>query len=607
MRNSSRIFTAVIACALAIGWCVAAHAEKRVALVIGNGAYQNAPKLPNPSNDARDVAAALTRVGFDTILAVDVDKASLDDAEIRFARAAREADVAMFYYSGHALQHNGINYLMPVDAKVTDEADLRRMARVDDLIADLQQAKNLRILVLDSCRDNPFAEDLKRSIGRSRGASIQRGLAKIDNAQGMIVSYATQAGRTAEDGSGRNSPYTSAFLKNIELEDEIGTIFRRIAQDVYNSTNNAQLPEVSLSVIGEFYLRGKLEVRVNAAPGQTAPPASEAAQAWAASRDTTSPAVLEAFIKRFDNTVYADLARARLEEVRKNQVATAPPAPPPRAPAAPSAPAQVVAFARLDANPAVDNGARYAAIWVKDNGPAVIGRFDMTSQAYQQEFDKWLAQGYCLTIVNGYAVGNQDRFAAIWEKKTCPQFVARHNLTSAGYQQEFDKWIAQGYRLKLVSGYGGSGQERYAAIWEKTAGAPFVARHGMTLQVFQQEFDKWVKQENYCLSWVSGFSVGGEDRYAAIWEKYTCPAFEARSNLSAAALQQEFDKWTAQGYRTKLVNGHTIGGRPVYASIWEKTGGPSWYSYSAMTPASLLQRFDQLAAQGYRLVLINGY
>ena len=88
-----------------------------MALVIGNGAYKNAPKLPNPRNDAQDVAAALTRVGFDTILAVDVDKAGLDDAEIRFARAAREADVAMFYYSGHALQHNGINYLMPVDAE----------------------------------------------------------------------------------------------------------------------------------------------------------------------------------------------------------------------------------------------------------------------------------------------------------------------------------------------------------------------------------------------------------------------------------------------------------------------------------------------------------
>ena len=144
------------------------QADVRVALVIGNGAYENAPKLPNPPNDAADVAAALKRSGFETILATDLDKRGMEDAEVRFARAARDADVALFYYSGHALQFSGINYLAPVDAKLTDEADLRRMFRVDDMIADLQQAKNLRILVLDSCRDNPLAEQLKRSIGKTR-------------------------------------------------------------------------------------------------------------------------------------------------------------------------------------------------------------------------------------------------------------------------------------------------------------------------------------------------------------------------------------------------------------------------------------------------------
>jgi hypothetical protein len=239
---------------------MAPSAGKRVALVIGNGAYANAPKLPNPPNDAHDVAAALKRLGFDTILALNADRPGMDDAEIRFARAARDADVALFYYSGHALQFNGINYLMPVDAKLTDEADLRRLSRVDDLVADLQQAKNLRILVLDSCRDNPFVEDLKRSVGLSRGVSVQRGLAKLDNPQGMIVSYATQAGRTAEDGQGRNSPYTAAFLKNIEAPQEIGTVFRRIASDVYDTTNRVQLPEISFSIIGEFYLGGAAPV-----------------------------------------------------------------------------------------------------------------------------------------------------------------------------------------------------------------------------------------------------------------------------------------------------------------------------------------------------------
>ena len=242
-----------------------ACAEKRVALVIGNGAYQNATPLPNPRNDAQDVGAALSRTGFETIVGIDLDRAGMDRAAVSFTRAARDADVAVFYFSGHALQFAGVNYLMPVDAKLTDEADLRLMSRVDDVVADLQQAKNLRILVLDACRDNPFTEALKRSIGRTRGASLGNGLAKIDSPQGMIVAYATQAGRTAEDGSGRNSPYTSAFLKNIETPEEIGTVFRRISADVYDATRRTQLPELSLSLIGEFYLKGRTSTALPAA------------------------------------------------------------------------------------------------------------------------------------------------------------------------------------------------------------------------------------------------------------------------------------------------------------------------------------------------------
>jgi len=136
------------------------------------------------------------------------------------------------------------------------------MTRVDDIVADLQQAKNLRILVLDACRDNPLADELKRSIGLTRAAAMQHGLAKI----GMIVAYATQAGRTAEDGRGRNSPYTTAFLKHIQEQEEIGTVFRRIGSEVYDATGHAQLPELSLSLIGEFYLPGKPPVTPVMAP-----------------------------------------------------------------------------------------------------------------------------------------------------------------------------------------------------------------------------------------------------------------------------------------------------------------------------------------------------
>jgi hypothetical protein len=312
--------------------CGPALADRRVALVIGNGAYKNAPQLPNPKNDAQDVAAALKRTDFETILGLDLDKAGMDDATIRFARAAREADVAVFYYSGHAMQFAGVNYLMPVDAKLMDEADLRRMVRVDDIVSDIQQAKNLRIMVLDSCRDNPLAEDLKRSIGSVRGVAVQRGLAKIDSPQGMVIAYSTQAGRTAEDGQGRNSPYTAAFLEHIEEANEIGTVFRRVSADVYEETKHTQLPELSLSLIGEFYLKGRLAAGTSSA-AIADDRSSEAERAWAVTKDTTSQAVLEDFIRQFSPTVYGSMARARLEELKKSQTAVAaPPLSPPTVP-----------------------------------------------------------------------------------------------------------------------------------------------------------------------------------------------------------------------------------------------------------------------------------
>jgi hypothetical protein len=242
-------------------------ADTRVALVIGNGAYRNVPRLTNPAHDAADVAAALKLVGFETIMATDLDRAAMDEAAIRFARAARNADIALLYYSGHALQFGGVNYLAPIDTQLTDVADLRRLVRLDDIVADLRQAKNLRILVLDACRDNPFANELRRSLGANRAVPLQRGLAKLDNAQGLLVAYATQAGETAEDGDGRNSPYTAAFLENIKAPEEIGTIFRRISSDVYETTGHSQLPELSLSIIGEFYLHGKVEI--SSAPQQS--------------------------------------------------------------------------------------------------------------------------------------------------------------------------------------------------------------------------------------------------------------------------------------------------------------------------------------------------
>jgi hypothetical protein len=306
-----RTFTVAVLLALAL--IPPAFADIRVALVIGNGAYRNVPRLPNPANDASDVAAALRRSGFDVILATDVDRTGMEDATVKFARVARTADVALFYYSGHALQFSGVNYLAPVDAVLNDEADLLRMTRVDDIVANLQQAKNLRILVLDSCRDDPLAEQLRRSIGATRALPLQRGLAKIDTPQGMIVAYATQAGQTAEDGDGRNSPYTKAFLKHIEEQDEIGTIFREISEDVYETTRHTQLPELSLSMIGRAYLRGmSTTVRPEPPAPSTSPaPADTTRSDFEAAERVDTVGGWDAFLRQHTEGFYADLARER--------------------------------------------------------------------------------------------------------------------------------------------------------------------------------------------------------------------------------------------------------------------------------------------------------
>jgi hypothetical protein len=201
------------------------------------------------------------------------------------------------------------------------------MTRVDDVVADLQQAKNLRIMVLDACRDNPLADELRRSVGLTRAASMQRGLARI-GPKGMIVAYATQAGRTAADRSGRNSPYTAAFLKHIETQKEIGTLFRRITNDVYEATKQEQLPELSLSILGEFYLKGRPAAVTGLPPTSSAPgPCAAAADHWRSAEALGTLAAFEDHLKRFPNCQFAGLARANIEELRKRMGAAQPPGP----------------------------------------------------------------------------------------------------------------------------------------------------------------------------------------------------------------------------------------------------------------------------------------
>ena len=235
-----------------------------------------------------------------------------------------------------------------------------------------------------------------------------------------------------------------------------------------------------------------------------------------------------------------------------------------------------------------------------------VARHGMTSAQYQSEFNNWVGQGYRLTHVSGYDVGGTSRFAAIWEKVTGPAYVARHGMTSAQYQAEFNSWVGQGYRLVLVDGYDSGGSARYAAIWELKTGPAWVARHGMTSGGYQSEFDHWTSL-GYRLTWVEGYGVGATAYYAAIWEKTTGPAWVARHGMTSAEYQAEFNDWTSQGFRLTHVSGYDVSGVDHYAAIWEKTIGPSYVARHRLTSQSYQHEFMDRYLQGYRLKLVDGY
>src|SRR5262245_3374675 len=256
-----RPFIAALAIASSVVVSLAAgpaHAERRVALVIGNTHYKNpALSLANPKNDAQDVATALRGLGFDVVQATDTDKRSLDQAVQQFARRVSDADSAVFFYAGHAMQFQGRNYLMPTDAELEDDISLRyQMIPVDDVRAALDRASGVKIMILDACRNNPLADRLGRSMAaQNRNAGNVRGLARIDKSQGMLVAYATAPDDVAQDGTGRNSPYTTALLKWMDEPGvEVGLMFRRIAIDVSTQTFGRQRPETVIDVLTEYYL-----------------------------------------------------------------------------------------------------------------------------------------------------------------------------------------------------------------------------------------------------------------------------------------------------------------------------------------------------------------
>ena len=233
--------------------------QRRVALVVGNSHYSDQAALRNPSNDAAGLAGALKRLGFDVVEGFDLTKVRMSETLREFARRVRDADVGLVYYAGHAIQYQGENYLVPVDARIEDETDVEHeLVHAGRILKDLARASGARVLILDSCRDNPLQAKLASLLPSNRSISAGRGLARLDRASdGFIIVYATQAGAVAEDGSGANSPFTAALLANLEQRGvELVQLFRRVAQKVKRDTGGRQSPEMSLSLTEEVFLAG---------------------------------------------------------------------------------------------------------------------------------------------------------------------------------------------------------------------------------------------------------------------------------------------------------------------------------------------------------------
>lgn len=293
-----------------------ALAEKRMALVIGNGAYAVGP-LANPTNDSQLVAGSLEWAGFEVTHVQDLDYRSLQRAVIDFGRDLKDAGedtVGLVFYAGHAIQANGENYLIPVDSDIQDELDLDIQALpVSILMRSLETAGNrLNMVVLDACRNNPFA---------AMNRSGTRGLAKIDAPFGTLLAYSTAPGDVATDGEGRNSPYSAALAKAIQVPGlPVEQLFKRVRVDVMERTGNRQVPWESSSLIGDFYFTPGVQTVQPDQPAVTPDSGDDAEIAyWKSIATSGNPLDFQGYLAAYPNGTFKDVAEQRIAALQSTQ------------------------------------------------------------------------------------------------------------------------------------------------------------------------------------------------------------------------------------------------------------------------------------------------
>ena len=285
--------------------------DKRIALVIGNAAYKHTPPLKNPRNDAIDMTAKLKDIGFTVIEGRDLDKAAMDRTVRDFAEKLAGADVGLFFYAGHGLQVGGRNYLVPTDAKLkTASAIDFEMVRLDLVHRTMERESATNILIMDACRDNPLARNLARALG-TRSSQIGRGLATVESGEGTLISFSTQPGNVALDGTGRNSPFAEALLKHIGAPgDDLPTVLINVRNDVMKATARRQVPWEHSAMTARFFF-------IPPAPTLKSTPENLELAFWMSVKDSTAPQVLGSYLERFPEGEFAPVARALIEHYEK--------------------------------------------------------------------------------------------------------------------------------------------------------------------------------------------------------------------------------------------------------------------------------------------------
>ncbi len=328
-----------------------AVAEQRVALVIGNGAYEFSP-LINPVNDAKAMAESLKRLDFDVIEGIDLTQREMTDVIREFGGRIRDGGVGLFYFAGHGVEIRGANYLIPIRSDIEYEEDVADLAvNVNAVLRRMEAAGNrLNIIILDACRNNPFARSFR---------TASSGLARINAPSGSIIAYATAPGKVAADGNDDNGLFTGELLDAMEEPGlRIEDIFKRVRSNVERRSGGSQLPWTASALKGDFYFNeapAASQVATAPPPATTAPRPGgvEEMVFWQAIKGSEDAPAFEAYLRQFPDGVFADLARMRIRQARDTKSVGGPTETPPAVPASPAAVAPLTPSASLTEETAI--------------------------------------------------------------------------------------------------------------------------------------------------------------------------------------------------------------------------------------------------------------